>query len=171
MAWSCALLGYKGELPEVLLQHAVRALQDGSPGSYGVGSLSTLCWSAAVLDLQRYAPQVLQLAAACQQQWALAVPANLRRLYHVHLWLLHAQLPSSGQAPGLQSVLSEHQLQQCKDSYLQRLEENKAISMAYPNALDESLFAAAQAQPEGTWQHPPVSFIHSCYTGLAAAHS
>jgi hypothetical protein len=119
MAWACGQLGYRGKLlPGMLLQQAVQLLQDSKTCSnLNMPSLCNLCWCAAVLDLQQYVPQVLQLAAACKHMWGTAVGEDFRQLYHVHLWLLDSQLPAPGQ--GLLGVLSKQQLQQCKDSWEQ----------------------------------------------------
>jgi porphobilinogen deaminase len=91
-------------------------------------------------------PQVLQLVSACPQVWAAAVDvtaadANLGQLYQVHLWLLDSRLPAPGQ--GLLGVLSQQQLQQCKDSWEQSLTES--TSSAKASNLQRSVFAALQA--------------------------
>lgn len=131
-------------------------LQDGNAGMYDLPSLALLCWSAAMLDLQQYVPHVLQLAAACKPGLGSASPIALSQLNQVHLWLQDIQMPAAGpasQAKGLLSVLSPHEVQQCKDSWEQALAEG--LESARTSCLQRSLFAAAQAQPEGTWQHPP----------------
>jgi hypothetical protein len=155
MAWACGQLGYRGKLlPGVLLQQAVLLLQDSRTHSFTMQRLCNLCWSAAVLDLQQYVPQVLQLAseAACTELWATAIDANLCQLYQVHLWLLDC--PRSAPGQGLLGVLSQQQLQQCKDSWEQSLTESTSLAKA--SDLHRSVFAALQALPGDTWQQPPV---------------
>jgi hypothetical protein len=152
-AWACGKLGYKGRLlPGVLLQQAVQLLQGSSRDGFTMQELCSLCWFAAVLDLRQCVPQVLQLAAACKQMWATAVGEDLCQLYQVHLWLLDRQLPAPGQ--GLLGVLSQQQLQQCRDSWEQQLTEQASSTKA--SDLHRSVFAAVQALAAGTWQQPPV---------------
>jgi hypothetical protein len=153
MAWACGELGYEGKfLPGVLLQHAVQLLQHTTTRSINMQDLCNLCWTAAVLNLQQYVQQVLQLAsqAACPELWATAIDADLQQLYQVHLWLLDSWLP----APGLLGVLSQQQLQQCNDSWEQQIE--RATSAANASDLHRSVFTALQALPAETWQQPPV---------------
>jgi hypothetical protein len=120
MAWACAQLGCAGQLPEALLQRAALLLQDGATGGFTVRQLCSLCWSAAVLDLQQCVPQVLQLAAAASQLSgsSRALLQRSRNLYQVHLWLLDNQLPKP--IPGLMGVLTQQQLEQCRASREQR---------------------------------------------------
>jgi hypothetical protein len=70
----------------------------------------------------------------------------------VHLWLLDSQLPAPGQ--GLLGVLSQQQLQQCKDSWEQQLTNSTTATKA--SNLHKSVFAAVVALPACTWQHTPV---------------
>jgi uncharacterized protein (DUF1499 family) len=153
MAWACGHLGYKGKLlPVVLLQQAVQSQQDSNRGICNLQELCNLCWSASVLDLQQCVPQVLQLAAVCQLGWANAAGEGCCQLYQVHLWLLDSQLPTPGQ--GLLGVLSQQQLQQCKDSWEQQLRDSTTAAKA--SDLQRSVFAALQTLPGDTWQQSPV---------------
>jgi hypothetical protein len=153
MAWACGELGRKGKLlPRVLLQQLVHLLQHSTICSYTMQNLCNSCWTAAVLDLQQCVSQVLQLVSACSELWAIAVDTDLRQLYQVHLWLLDSRLPAPGQ--GVSGVLSQQQLQQCKDSWEQQLQRETASAKA--SDLHRSVFAALQALPADTWQQPPV---------------
>jgi hypothetical protein len=158
IARACDQLGHKGTaLPGMLLQQAVSRLQDGNAEMYDVPSLALFSWSPAVLDLQQYVPHVLQLAAACKPKWDSATPTAMNQLFQVHLWLQGIQTPATvpaSHAKGLLTVLSQQEVQQCQDSWEQALAEG--LESADTSRLQRSMFAAAQAQPEGTWQHPPV---------------
>jgi hypothetical protein len=152
MAWACGQLGYRGKLlPGVLLQQAVQLQQDSNRGSCSMQDLCNMCWSAAVLDMQQLVPQVLQLAAACKDMWDTAAREAVLQLYQVHLWLLDSQLPQRGQ--GLLCVLSQQQLQQCKDSWEQVLVES--TTSVQVSGLQRSVFAALQALPGDIWQQAP----------------
>jgi hypothetical protein len=147
-AWACGRMQYA----PLQLQWGAR-LQDRKAGEgCNLQGICSLCWCAAVLDLQQYVPQVLQLAAACSHMWGTAVGEVLCQLYQVHLWLLDSQLPAPGQ--GLLGVLSQQQLQQCQDSWEQSLAH--ATTAAKASDLHRSVFAAVTALPAGTWQHTPV---------------
>jgi hypothetical protein len=153
MAWACGQLGYTGKLlPWALLQQAVQLRQDSRTHSLNMQGVCNLCWCAAVLDLQQYVPQVLQLVPACSELWDTTVEAHWQQLYQVHLWLLDHQLPTPGQ--GLSQVLSPQQLQQCKLSWEQQLQTDTAAAQA--SDLQRSVFAALRALPGETWQQPPV---------------
>jgi hypothetical protein len=149
-AWACGQLGYRGKLlPGALLQQAVQWLQ---ARKLLVVDVCQLCWSAAVLDLQLFVPQVLQLAAASNQLWDTAITESLQQLYQVHLWLLDSQLPAPGQ--GLSGVLSQQQLEQCRASWAQaqavrRQEKSSGLQMA---VLD-----AVRQLPSALWQQPPAA--------------
>ena len=113
--------------------------------------LSTLCWVAAVLDVQHLVPQVLQLAAATGCLWGDNLRGDeMRQLHQVHLWLLDSELPVPGQ--GLSGVLSQQQLQQCQASWEELLVFNAQQQVT---DLQQSVFAAVQQLPAGTWQKQP----------------
>mgnify|MGYP001807604013 CR=1 FL=1 len=150
MAWACGQMGYKGRLlPEVLLQQAV-TLQAGKTGCLNLQNICNLCWAAAVLDLQQCVPQVLQLAASTGCLPKITMAENLQQLHQVHLWLLDSQLPTPGQ--GLSGVLSQQQLQQCKDAWEQLVAVRAKQQVTH---LQRSVFAAVQLLPVGTWQQQP----------------
>ena len=149
IAWACGQMGYKGRLAAVLLQQATQ-VEAGKQGNLKLQDLSNLCWAATVLDLQHSLPQVLQLAAATGGLWVDRVAETLQQMYQVHLWLLDSQLPAPNQ--GLSGVLSPQQLQQCKEGWEQQL----ALSAQQQvTDLQQSVFAAVQQLPAGTWQKQP----------------
>jgi hypothetical protein len=154
IACACGELGYRGKLlPGALLQQAVQLLQDSNMCSFKMQALCNLCWCAAVLDLQQCVPQVLQLAAAAEHMLSIAASKmDFCQLYQVHLWLLDSKLPAPGQ--GLLGVLSQQQLQQCRDRWEQDLTQNTASAQA--SDLHRSVFAGVQALPGDTWQGTPV---------------
>jgi hypothetical protein len=176
MALACGQLGYSSTLlPGVVLQQAVLLLQealllqnstkrstlkltmrDMCRVDFTMHELCDLCCSAALLDLPQYVPQVLTLASACAcaELWATATALELQQLYQVHLWLLDSKLSMSAPDQGLSGVLSQQQLQQCKDSWEQQLQRETASAKA--SDLHRSVFAALQALPADTWQQPPV---------------
>jgi hypothetical protein len=167
MAWACGQLGYSSNLlPGVVLQQAVLLQEDTSLPTtvkFTLQDLSSLCWSAAVLNQQQYAQQVLQLAAGCGKLWGTATDADLCQLYQVHLWLLDNKLSASllsGGAPhkpglvGAPGLLSMKQLQHCRHSWEQQV--TARIASAKASDLQRSVFAALQALPSDTWQQPPV---------------
>jgi hypothetical protein len=140
-------------LPGALLQQAVKLLQDGdtaSLNSFNSQGLCNLCWSAAVLDLQQCVPQVLQLAAAASQVVSTASDEEVQQLHQVHLWLLDSQLPAPGQ--GLSGVLTQQQLEQCRDSWEQQL---TATAREQSSRLQQSVYAAVLQLPLDTWQQRP----------------
>jgi len=147
IAYACGQLGYCSKLlPGALLQAAAdRCRQEGAK-AFGTQGLANLCWSAAVLDLQQYAPQVLELAAACSTVWSAMQPEELRQLYQVHMWLIDSQV--SG---GLSGVLTPQQLQQCRKEWELRL-----AAIAKASMLQQQVFAALQQLPPGTFRQQPV---------------
>jgi hypothetical protein len=152
IAYACAQLGYSSKfLPGMLLQQTAACIQDSNAGLLDVGSSSTLCWSAAVLDLQDCVPHVLQLVTQCKHDWASAMPGHKCQLYQVHLWLRNSHLPAANQ--GLLCVLSTHELQQCKNIWEEQFAEQVEAS---DSAAQRSLFAASQALPKEILQHAPV---------------
>jgi hypothetical protein len=151
MAWACGQLGHKGRLlPGVLLQQAVK-LQAGTPGSLTSQGRINPCWAAAVLDLQQCVPQVLQLVGVTGRSWGNMAAEDLRQLYQVHLWLMDSQLPAPNQ--GLSDVLSQQQLQLCKEEWEQPLVAT--TSQQQVSDLQRSVFAVVQQLPVGTWQQQP----------------
>jgi hypothetical protein len=153
MAWACGRLAYAVQLlPGLLLQQAVKLLQDGGTGSFKSQELCNLCWSAAVLDLQQCVPQVLQLAAAAGQVFSKASGQELQQLHQVHLWLLDSQLPTRGQ--GLSGVLTQQQMAQCRASWEQQL---TATAEQQSSHLQQSVYAAVLQLPSDTWQQQPQS--------------
>jgi hypothetical protein len=104
-----------------------------------------------VLDLQQHTPVVLQLAAACSQEWGSMAAEQLLQLYQVHLWLLDCQLPAAGQ--GLSGCVTEQQLQQCRQAWEQHFAQ--MTSGAAASNFQQSVFAALRQLPGSTWQQPP----------------
>jgi hypothetical protein len=151
MAWACGKLGYRGKLLLGALQQAATQLR-GSTGDYSIQELCNLCWSAAVLDLQQCMPQVLQLAAASSLLWDTARSEELQQLYQMHLWLLDIQLPAPGQ--GLSGVLSQQQLEQCRESRVQQLAANAQQQVTH---MQGAVLAVVQQLPAATWKLQPES--------------
>jgi hypothetical protein len=145
MACACGQLGYKGKvLPGVLL------LQDSKRGSFNMQNLSNLSWCAAVLDLQQYVPQVLRAAAATVHMWANAAADNFASCTRC---TCGCWLAAPGQ--GLLGVLSQQQLQRCKDSWEQQLTARTAAAKA--SDLHRSVFAAVQLHYQRTPGSTPLS--------------
>jgi hypothetical protein len=151
MAWGCGQLGYK-LLPGVLLQQAVKLLQDGAAGSFSAQGVCNLCWSAAVLDLQQCVSQVLQLAAAASQLFSTTSDGNRQQLHQVHLWLRDTKLPAPYQ--GLSGVLTQQQLEQCRASWEQQL---TVTAKQQSSRTQQSVYDAVLQLPPDTWQQQPQS--------------
>jgi hypothetical protein len=100
--------------------------------------------AAAVLDLQQYASQVLQMAHACSSTWSSTAEGHWQ-LWQVHTWLLDFQL-AGGQ--GLQGSLTEQQLQQCRAAWAEDLQ---ATAKTDVSDFQRSVLAAVQHLPI-TWQ-------------------
>jgi tetratricopeptide (TPR) repeat protein len=152
-AWACGQLGYRSkQLPGELLHQAARLLQSiGGAGGFTVQDLCTLCWSAAVMDMQQCVSLVLQLATAVTQMWGSTLDEDLQQLYQVHLWLLDSSLPAPGR--GLSGVLSQQQLQQCRASW--ELSLAAATASTKTSGFQRDVFAAAQRLPAGVWYTSP----------------
>jgi proline dehydrogenase len=101
----------------------------------------------AVLDLQRHAQQVLQLAQECSSMWSSTQEENHHQLWQVHTWLLDFRL-AGGQ--GLQDRLIQQQLQQCRAAWDEAL--RRSAKQRYTN-FQRSVFAAVQRLPVN-WQQP-----------------
>jgi hypothetical protein len=134
-----------------LLAEAQQRLTAATTSSnYGFKSqhLCNLCWAVAVLDLQQHAQQVLQLGKACSSMWSSIEEENQQQMCQVHTWLLDFDL-AGGQ--GLQSSLTQQQLQRCRAVWDEALE--KAAKKQHTN-LQQSVFAAVQRLPIA-WQQQP----------------
>lgn len=109
----CARYKFRnGRLFPALVQEVARRVKSMP---YDVQLLTNVCWSVAALDLQQHKHDVLLMARACAQQWGASThtAAQLTRLYQVHTWMLSWQ---GAGGRGLLGVLTEEQLQQCKES-------------------------------------------------------
>jgi len=152
MAWACGQLGYKGKLLlSALLQQASVLLQQGRR-SFNCQDLCNLCWAVAVLDMQQHIPFVLQLARATTDMWDNVGSQDFYQLYQVHLRLQDCQLPAGG--AGLAGVLTQQQLEECRNSWEQDLAASTAVSKA--SGLQQSVFTTLQQLPATTWQQLPV---------------
>ena len=122
--------------------------------SFTAQGFSNLCWAVAVLDLQQCVPEVLQLARAASQQWDRGVAAEgLQQLHQAHLWLLDAGLPATPGQQGLAGCLTAQQLQECRASWEQSLDDETAVADA--SQLQRSVLSALQRLPASTWQQAP----------------
>jgi len=142
IAHACGQLDYCSQLlPGALLQAAADRCRQEGVKAFDTQGFSNLCWSAAVLDQQQYARQVLELAAACSTVFSGCQAETLQQLYQVHLWL----------PGGLSGVLTPQQLQQCRKEWELQLAANAKASK-----LQKQVFAAVQQLPPGTLQQQPV---------------
>jgi hypothetical protein len=151
-AWACGMLGQNSELLLAgLLQQAVKLLQQDC-SRFVCQDMCTMCWAVAVLDLRHYVPQVLQLAEAASRVWGSASSKGMQQLHQTHLWLLdHKLAPAKGgKGPGLLQVLSQQQLDECRQACQDQVATSAA---AVPSLLQQQVFEALH-QLSG-WQDPP----------------
>jgi hypothetical protein len=156
-ALACAVLDHKDEqLLAGLLQQALQRQSSSSSSSMQFSQqwVCNLCWSVAVLDLQRLAGSVVELVhqANRQQQCTNFSPEPAMQLQQVHHWLLDRQLRGGR---GLAGALTEQQLQQCSTAVSAEHERSAAKP---PSALQQQVFAALQqltAAEALLWQQPP----------------
>lgn len=143
-------------LGKSLLQQAVSLLQHGATAGGGLTAqhLTALCWMAAMLDLASAAAWVLQLVQACASDgmWETMRTTDLRRLGTVQLWLQDVQRRDT-QLPTLNSVLSAHQLAQCRDRVEQHTARTAEEFRRSPGT--QCVFEALQQLPADTWQEQP----------------
>jgi hypothetical protein len=149
-AWACGQLGHRDEqLIGALLAEAEQRLGAANcDDRFGSQALCNMCWAVAVPNLQQHAQQVLQLAQACSSMWSSTEEQGQRQLWQVHTWLLDFQL-AGGQ--GLQGSLTEQQLQQCRASWVEDLQET---AKQQHTDFQRAVFAAVQQLPI-TWQQQP----------------
>jgi very-short-patch-repair endonuclease len=150
MTLACAWLYFRRPfLLDGLLQQVMVLLQHQGSRGLNCQDSANLYWSVAVLDLRQHASQVLQLAAACSNQWGNTIPADMLQLYEAHRWLLDYQLPA-GSSNGLAGVLTQQQLEQCRSCQEQRLRAAAKVSK-----LQQSVFGALKNLPDVSWQQQP----------------
>jgi hypothetical protein len=156
-ALACAVLNHRDEkLLDWLLQQALRHQSSSSSSRMKLSeqSVSNLCWSVAVLDLQRVAGSVVELVrqANRQQQWASFATESASQLQQVHQWLLDGQLVGGR---GLAGALTEQQLQQCSTAVSAEHDRSAAEP---PSDLQQQVFAAVQQLTTAgalSWQQGP----------------
>jgi hypothetical protein len=157
-AWAYGMLGRNREVAlGDLLQQAINLLQQDSSRCVSQ-ELCNLCWAVAVLDLRQHVPAVLQLAQASISWRESVVPKHLQQLYQVRLWLLDtnsaaAEGPKGGKGPGLLQVLSQQQLDECRQAWQDQVATQAQQAAAAPSPLERRVFKALQQLPG--WQVPP----------------
>jgi hypothetical protein len=156
-ALACAVLDHRDEqLLARLLQQALhqQSVSSSSSMQFTTQCVCNLCWSVAVLDLQRLASSVVELLhqANRKQQWADFAPESTMQLQQVHQWLLDRQLVGGR---GLAGALTEQQLQQCSTAVREQL----VVSAAEPpSEMQQQVFTVVQQLTSAgalLWQQSP----------------
>lgn len=149
LARACGELAYCCKPLMHAVMQRIMQLQQDSP----VQALVNISWACAVLDLQQYATQVVQLVGVVSQHWGTGPQVTghdttLVQLYQVHLWLQDSQ---SAGGQGLLCALTPQQLRECQEEH--RIALNAAAVNAEPWLL-LSVFVAVQQLPLMWQEHP-----------------
>jgi len=164
-AVACARLGHTSRLSRDMLRLAVHStharIMDFDPAN--VRAAANLCWAHLVpLLLQQQQREsedrvalrrIISLADACSRAWNSSTNLARQQLYQVHLWLKDAQL--SDAPKGLQGILSEQHLAECKAAWIDSAQDPST------SRLQSQVFKQLQQLPGSIWREPPVLEQHT----------
>jgi hypothetical protein len=149
IALACGIWGYGDEQLLLPLFNKARddflALSVDKSREVGVGAkvqeLATMCWAAAVLNMQQLVCHVEQFAAAISSRWEDVVAEGKGQLYQAHMWL--EDLDDSGR--GLSDCLSKQQLQECREQWQKQIGE--VAASARTSSTHQAVLKAAAHLP------------------------